>query len=126
MITLSEKQRQTLEAIVGYIGERGMAPTFAELRSILEIDSNQTLIDRLDSLSRKGLVTRTARQHRSISLGPKAGEYFFTPPSSPPMLNFALMGYSGSTSGMVEGLGTASGFENGGSYTLNINPLKET
>ena len=77
MIQLSEKQRQTLEVIAQFIGqEGGRAPTFAELRAALNISSNQTLIDRLDSLAKKELVVRNPKQHRSISFGPKAMEFF--------------------------------------------------
>jgi len=76
MCQLTEKQHRTLETIAHFITHRGASPTFAELRTRLGISSNQSLIDRLDSLSRRGLVTRDPKRHRSIVLGPKAKEYF--------------------------------------------------
>jgi len=76
MDQLTEKQQYTLETIAQFIGQRRVSPTFTELRMRLGISSNQSLIDRLVSLERKGLLVRNPKQYRSISLGPNATEYF--------------------------------------------------
>jgi SOS-response transcriptional repressor LexA len=76
MHQITQKQQHTLETIAQFINQRGISPTFTELRMKLGINSNQSLIDRLTSLERKELLIRNPRQHRSISLGPKATEYF--------------------------------------------------
>ena len=76
MYQITQKQQHTLETIAQFISQRGMSPTFTELRTKLGIRSNQSLIDRLTSLERKELLVRNPKQHRSISLGPKATEYF--------------------------------------------------
>src|SRR3989344_8409549 len=76
MHQITQKQQHALETIAQFINQRGISPTFTELRMKLGINSNQSLIDRLTSLERKELLIRNPRQHRSISLGPKATEYF--------------------------------------------------
>jgi len=76
MHQVTQIQQHTLETIAQFISQRGVAPTFTELRTKLGINSNQSLIDRLTSLERKQLLVRNPGQHRSMSLGPKANEYF--------------------------------------------------
>ena len=102
--------------IAQFIGQRGISPTFSELRTKLGISSNQSLIDRIVPLERKGLVVRSPKQHRSIFLGPRATEYFrslggyITSPVS-------SIGFS-QTSGTFDGqLSAVAGFADGGSFT---------
>jgi SOS-response transcriptional repressor LexA len=88
----TEKQRQTLDVIAEFIAENNTAPTFAELRSKLGIRSNQTLIDRLDALIRKGFLTKVEGKHRSIILSRQAGEYIIARNRDAPRPN--LVGYA--------------------------------
>jgi len=75
MVRLTQKQDWALRAIEEYIRENNMPPTFAELRLKLNLKSNQSLINFLKSLSKKDLIIRNPKRHRSILLGPKASEY---------------------------------------------------
>jgi len=72
-LDLTHIQSGTLVAIRRYMRtHRGLSPTFAELRKELAISANQTLIDRLVALEKKGWITRGHRIHRSIQLTPEA------------------------------------------------------
>ena len=74
-LQLTDKQYETLKAIADFTKKFSMPPSFAELRVILGISSNQSLLDRLNLLSEKGLVTRDAKRHRSILLSSKGTVY---------------------------------------------------
>ena len=63
---LSERQRSTLEELVGYIGGFGMPPTRAELGHCLGV-SAQTADFHLRALERKGFV-RCGRRARELEL----------------------------------------------------------
>ena len=114
MNQLTEKQQQTLAVIDRLTRQRGISPTFAELRGELGIHSNQTLIDRILPLERRGLLIRNPKHHRSISLSAKAEEYvsplgdYQTAPTSS-----AVYGRAAWT---VIDNNTAVGFGNSGSF----------
>ncbi len=75
MVQLTDKQHETLKAIADFTKKYGMPPSFAELRVILGISSNQSLLDRLNLLDEKGLVTRDTKRHRSILISAKGTAY---------------------------------------------------
>lgn len=108
MNQLTEKQQYTLETIASFINQRGVSPTFSELRTKLGISSNQSLIDRISSLERKDLLVRNPKQYRSISLGPKAMEYFrslkdyITSPTPPVTYNQLLGTFNNNYASTVE------------------------
>jgi SOS-response transcriptional repressor LexA len=127
MNQLTEKQQYTLETIAQFIGQRGISPTFAELRTKLGISSNQSLIDRIVLLEQKELVVRNPKQHRSISLGPKATEYFrslrdYTPSPMPSVTYSQLPGTFDNK------LSVAVGFVDSGSFvegtTTTVTPFQ--
>ncbi len=106
--------------IAEFIAENRTAPTFAELRAKLGISSNQTLLDRLDALVRKGFLTKTEGKHRSILLGPRAAEYILMRNRASPMVN--LVGYVGGTGVVSNQLQNASLGEDGTGTANPINP----
>lgn len=67
---LTEKQQLTLNFIAKYWGNHGYSPSIAEIRDGLglAVNSNNTVIFRLDSLEKFGLITRNRKTARSIKL----------------------------------------------------------
>lgn len=65
---LTEKQKEALLQIEGYIQENGMPPTLSELQTLLNVTSNQAVINHLDTLEEKGYIERkkTARGIRVL------------------------------------------------------------
>lgn len=65
---LTEKQKETLEVIESYITTHGVPPTLAELQILLNVSSNQAVLNHLDALEEKGVIERkrTARGIRLI------------------------------------------------------------
>lgn len=61
--TLTGKQKETLQVIESYISSNGMPPTLAELQILLDVSSNQAVLNHLDALEEKGFIERkkTAR-----------------------------------------------------------------
>jgi len=76
---ITEKQKKVLGAIYNNIETSGFPPTVAELKIILDVSSNQSVINFFDSLEKKGLIKRekgdgsknTARGIRILPLGLK-------------------------------------------------------
>lgn len=60
---LTDKQKETLEVIESYITSNGIPPTFAELQVLLNVSSNQAVLNHLSALEEKGYIERrkTAR-----------------------------------------------------------------
>lgn len=63
MVNLTNKQKETLQVIESYIASNGMPPTLAELQILLDVSSNQAVLNHLDALEEKGFIERkkTAR-----------------------------------------------------------------
>ena len=65
-VKITEKQKKVLEAIYNAIETEGIPPTLAELRTELNVSSNQAVINILSILERKGFIKRGVGQARGI------------------------------------------------------------
>lgn len=67
---LTEKQQLTLDFIASYWGNNGISPSIADIRNGigLGVNSNNTIIFRLSSLEKYGLIIRNKKTARSIKL----------------------------------------------------------
>lgn len=68
LVSLTQVQKDTLALIERLTNEKGMAPTLTELRDALSLKSLRSVTQRVESLERKGMLTRDRFQHRSIRL----------------------------------------------------------
>ena len=70
ILKLTPKQQCTLEIIAKYWNENGFAPALADIRDELKLsrNSNGTVIFRINSLEKNGLIIRNKGIARSIKL----------------------------------------------------------
>ena len=68
---LTDKQKETMNLIVSYIAINSVPPTLSELQVLLDVSSNQAVLNHLDALEKKGFIERkkTARGIRVIKSG---------------------------------------------------------
>lgn len=69
--TITQKQKAALEAIYNNMESTGFSPTFADLREDLGVVSNQSVLNFLDALEKKGLIKREGGKVRGIARGIK-------------------------------------------------------
>lgn len=67
---ITKKQEEALNALYESIKETGFPPTLADLRERLNVASNQSVLNFLGALEKKGLVGRVEGQARSIKISP--------------------------------------------------------
>jgi len=67
---ITKRQKELLEIIYQYIKDTGYPPTFEEMREILGVSSNQSIIDLLRKLEEKGIIRKGASAARSIKILP--------------------------------------------------------
>lgn len=68
LVSLTPAQKETLAVIQKHTDANGKSPTITELGVALKLRSLRSVTQRLESLERKGLITRNRFQHRSISI----------------------------------------------------------
>lgn len=68
MNTITLKQKKVLELIYGSIKDSGFPPTLADLRSDLGVSSNQSILNFLDALEKKGFIEREDGKARGIKI----------------------------------------------------------
>ena len=68
LVSLTPAQKETLAVIQKHTDANGKSPTITELGTALKLKSLRSVTQRLESLERKGLITRNRFQHRSISI----------------------------------------------------------
>ncbi len=68
LVELTPAQKQTLELIQSHMVSHGFAPTITEMSQTLNLRSLRSVMQRIESLERKGLIKRDRFQHRSIRL----------------------------------------------------------
>lgn len=73
MKPITFRQREVLMVIYA-LSQRGLPPTFAELKDKLGITSNQTIKDHLDALVNKGYIRQESCKARAISINQKGFE----------------------------------------------------
>tara|TARA_B100001123_G_scaffold42958_1_gene44164 strand:+ start:3776 stop:4384 length:609 start_codon:yes stop_codon:yes gene_type:complete len=76
---LTKRQKEILDHIDGFIGERGYAPSFEEIAHHFDYSSLATVHEHLSNLERKGYIRKSYNESRSIELvkpeiGPQAIE----------------------------------------------------
>ncbi len=90
---LTDKQQYVLDEITNYIWKYGKSPTIEELTIILNQKSKRWVVQYLESLEKKGFITR-GRGYRSITLGNQIG--FQT------TLNIPILGYANAGTPLME------------------------
>jgi len=76
---LTKRQKEILDHIDGFIGERGYAPSFEEIAHHFDYSSLATVHEHLSNLERKGYIRKSYNESRSIEVvkpetGPQAIE----------------------------------------------------
>ncbi len=89
---LTDKQERVLNSITEFIARYWKSPTIEELKNILEQKSKRWVVQYLESLEKKGFITR-GRGFRSIRLG--NGVWFQT------MLSVPILGYANAGTPLV-------------------------
>lgn len=69
IIQITQKQKTALEAIYNSIENSGFPPTLAELREDLNVSSNQSVLNFLDALEKKGLIKRERGKNKGMARG---------------------------------------------------------
>ncbi|HWP37656.1 MAG TPA: transcriptional repressor LexA [Gemmatimonadales bacterium] len=70
---LTRRQKQILDYLESYIATNGYAPSFEEIAQHFSFGSLATVHEHLTNLERKGYITRTHNESRSIEVLPRAG-----------------------------------------------------
>ena len=65
---ITSKQKRVLELIYDAIKNSGFPPSFADLKESLKVSSNQSVLNFLKSLEKKGLIKREEGQARGIKI----------------------------------------------------------
>ena len=76
---LTKAQKRALDAIRSFINKHGYAPTFDELRKILNYRSKATVARLIGHLERRGHLTRETGQSRSMALSDGLKVYICRP-----------------------------------------------
>ena len=66
MKKLTEKQNKVYEALKKFINDNGYPPTTAELKSSLGYSSENSIVEHLSLIEKKGYIKRTPNIARSI------------------------------------------------------------
>jgi repressor LexA len=69
-IELTERQKSVLQAIKGFVLERGYAPTIRQLGEILNISNPSAVFKHVRSLEKKGYVRREAGELKLVGFSP--------------------------------------------------------
>jgi repressor LexA len=70
---LTKRQKHILDYLESYIETNGYAPSFEEIAHHFQFGSLATVHEHLTNLERKGYITRTHNESRSIEVLPKPG-----------------------------------------------------
>ncbi|GEM_PF-6871788 len=65
---LTQKQQTLLDFIASYMTQNGRSPLIREIQEGCQVASYKSVVDRLNSLERKGLLKRHPNKHRGIQL----------------------------------------------------------
>jgi repressor LexA len=71
---LTRRQREILDYLTDYIGQRGYAPSFEEIAERFQFQSLATVHEHLTNLERKGYIRRTPNESRAIEIVPPRGQ----------------------------------------------------
>src|SRR3990172_13378688 len=70
---LTRRQKQILDYLESYIRSNGYAPSFEEIAEHFSFHSLATVHEHLTNLERKGYISRTHNESRSIEIAPVRG-----------------------------------------------------
>lgn len=70
LLALTDKQKKVLNLIYDYINTSGFPPALADLKNELNLSSNQSVLNFLDTLEEKGCIKRENGQARGIKILP--------------------------------------------------------
>ncbi len=73
-MALTKRQREILAYLERYISLNGYAPSFEEIARRFKFRSLATVHEHLSNLERKGYISRTYNESRSIELKPQRGQ----------------------------------------------------
>ena len=65
---LTRRQRDVLQALIGFVNEKGYAPSIRELGDITGLRSSSTVHDYLERLETRGYITREPSNPRTIRI----------------------------------------------------------
>lgn len=68
MRKITNRQKQVLDIIAGYVKENGYAPSVRDIGAIARIASSSTVMGHLESLKKKGYVTWVPTQPRTLKI----------------------------------------------------------
>lgn len=95
---ITHRQKELLMILYNHIKNSGYPPTFEEIRESLGVSSNQSVIDLLTQLEKKGLVKRKEPLARSIAILPLGYKLL----GKPPLAAFLGMTTAGAPSEPIE------------------------
>ena len=67
-MTLTKRQKEVLDFLVGFVNKRGYSPSFEEIARALRLTSLATVHKHISTLERKGFIRRGYNQSRSIEV----------------------------------------------------------
>ncbi len=79
MKKITKRQKQLLEVVYNYIENTGYPPTFEEMRESLSVSSNQSIIDLLEKLKNRNLISKNEGA-RSLTILPLGYKLINRPP----------------------------------------------
>jgi len=91
-MALTKRQKQVLDFLVGFINEKGYAPSFEEIAHSLDLSSLATVHKHVATLERKGFIRRGYNQSRSIDVVALPGPVPFTRTAHAPEGTVAQLG----------------------------------
>lgn len=80
---VTKRQKELLSIIYQYTKDTGYPPTFEEMRTQLNVSSNQSIVDLLQKLVEKKLIKREENTARGIRILPLGFEALVKPPIAP-------------------------------------------
>lgn len=97
-LPITQRQKQMLSTIYGYIKDTGYPPTFEEMKERLNVSSNQSVLDLLNKLETKKAIKRGADQARGIAILPLGYEML----GKPALVPFLGISHAGSPISAIE------------------------
>ncbi len=88
---ITTRQKELLTIIYQYIKDTGYPPTFEEMRGKLGVSSNQSVLDLLFKLEKRGLIKRNEAAARGLTILP-LGYEIINQPSLAPFLGVTSAG----------------------------------
>lgn len=67
-MTLTKRQKEVLDFLVGFVNKQGYSPSFEEIAKALRLTSLATVHKHISTLERKGFIRRGYNQSRSIEV----------------------------------------------------------